>query len=450
MTTRTLLLGLLICTSFANARAGEPPKVMAASSDTFLSSLGVCTHVDQGYDPTSYAEPLRYLGIRAIRDGPHNLPGLLMLHQQSGILVDLIGWDIADIMVAARTLARSDALLAIEGPNEPNNFPIDYKGRQGGGHSANWLPDWVPSRLHAWLPSPVTWVPIAEFQRDLYSAIKNDEELSRYPVFSVSEGGAETDNVGLQFLTIPAGAGTLLPAGTRFADFANVHNYASGIRIGYVDNQAWQAADPVLDTHWDGLLGEYGRTWFRHFEGYPTTQLEALPRVTTETGWEARSLQDERTQGIVLVNTYLAQFKRGWRYTFIYEVGEGEGGGGNYGLFHSDWSPKLAATYVHNLTSILADHAAAAAPSAELSYAIEKAPDTIHDLLLRKSNGTFELVIWGEQVAGSNSIKVSLDRPRRSVNVYDITVGTDPIQTLGNVADIPLTVGDHALILEID
>jgi hypothetical protein len=452
MTTRTttLILGFLACMAPVQAQAREPTKVTAISNDTFLSSLGVCTHADQGYDPASYAEPLRYLGVRAIRDGAHDLPGLLMLHERTGILVDLIGWDVGDVTNAARTLARSDALLSIEGPNEPNNFPIDYRGRQGGGHAASWLPDWIPGRLAAWLPSSVTWIPIAEFQRDLYGAIKNDGELSRYPVFSVSEGGAETDNVGLQFLTIPAGAGTLLPAGTRFADFANVHNYVSGIRIGRVDNQAWHAADPVLDTHWDGLFGEYGRTWLKHFQGYPTAELETLPRVTTETGWESRNRREERTQGIVLLNTYLAQFKRGWRYTFIYELGEGEGGGGNYGLFHSDWSPKLAATYIHNLTSILVDRDAAAPPAGEFDYAIEKAPDTVHDLLLMKSSGIFELVIWGEQVAGSNGITIRLGSRQRSVKVYDTTVGTDPVQTLTDVTEIPLTVSDHALILEID
>jgi hypothetical protein len=30
---------------------------------------------------------------------------------------------------------------------------------------------------------------------------------------------------------------------------------------------------------------------------------------------------------------------------FIYEFGEGEGG--HQGLFHLDWTPKLAATYIH-------------------------------------------------------------------------------------------------------
>jgi hypothetical protein len=32
---------------------------------------------------------------------------------------------------------------------------------------------------------------VAELQRDLYQAVKSDPDLKRYPVFHVSEGGAE-------------------------------------------------------------------------------------------------------------------------------------------------------------------------------------------------------------------------------------------------------------------
>jgi hypothetical protein len=115
-----------------------------------------------------------------------------MLHEQTGILVDLLGSDVSGLMIAARTLAQANALPSIEAPNEPNNFPVTYNGQNGGGTSGSWLQ-------------------VALLQKDLCGAVKNDPELKRYPVFHVSEGGAETDNVGLQFLTIPAGADTLLP-----------------------------------------------------------------------------------------------------------------------------------------------------------------------------------------------------------------------------------------------
>jgi hypothetical protein len=448
--TKAFALGILYCALAGSAHADQPiqPAVQAVSCDTFLSSLGVNTHVDQGYNPGSYVLPLRYLGVRNIRDSGRNLSGHLMLHAQTGVRVDLFGADVIDLTAAARILARADALLAIEGPNEPNNFPITYNGRQGGGTAMNWLPGWVLGWLPSWLlgrlPGWPSWLPVAELQRDLYSAVKNDPELSQYPVFHVSEGGAETDNVGLQFLTIPAGTGTLLPDGTQFADYANPHNYVSGIRIGYVDNQAWQAADPTLNGHWDGLYGEYGRTWRRRFRGYSNAELETLPRVTTETGRDAAKSEEERIQGTVLVNTYLAQFKRGWRYTFIYELG----GGGNLGLFHQDWTPKLAATYIHNVTTVMADNVPVAAPG-KLDYSIANAPSTVHDLLLQKSSGAFELVVWGEQVTGANTITVSLGGTYATVKIYDTTVGTTPIQILTDVASVPLAIGDHAMILEI-
>jgi hypothetical protein len=425
------MLGLLVV--LGSARAGQETQVqapapdkaaiVAAGCDAFLSSLGVNTHVDQGYDPQSYLQPLRYLGVREIRDSPRNLSGLIMLHAQAGVRVDLLGSDVSGL-----TLARAGALLAIEGPNEPNNFPVTYKGQEGGGTKS--------------------WAAVAQLQMDLYSAVKSNPELKAYPVFQVSEGGAETDNVGLQFLTIPPGVETLLADGTRFADYANVHNYVSGVRGGYANNQAWQAADPTLNSRWDGLYGNYGRTWKKYFRGHPNPQLEVLPRVTTETGWDAATPDDERIQGAVLVNTYLAQFKRGWRYTFIYELGEGEGGGGNQGLFHQDWTPKLAATYIHNLTSILADNLPIASPG-KLDYSIANAPGTIHDLLLQKSSGVFELVVWSEQVTGESNIMVNLGGVYSDVRIYDATVGISPVQTLTNTVNVPLTVSDHAMIIEL-
>jgi hypothetical protein len=404
--------------------------VTAVSADTFLSSLGVNTHVDQGVSGGSYIAPLRYLGVRNIRDLARHWPQFQLINRQTGVRLALVGQgDLDGTISIGKALAASGALMALDGPNEPNNFPIMYNGESGGGMGS--------------------WAPVAQFQETLYRAVKSSPELQNYPVFSVSESGAEIDNVGLQFLTIPSGAHTTFADGTRYADFANTHNYVSSTRKIRVDNQAWNAADPILNGPWDGLFGNYGVTWRHHYRGYSNEELLTLPRVTTETGWDSVSdIGGERTQGTVLVNTYLAQFKRGWRYTFIYQLRDGEGGNGNQGLFNSNSTPKLAATYIHNLTTILTDMVPLASPSS-LNYSIVDAPPTVHDLLIQKSNGLFELVVWDENTRINDNVRVNLGRTFGAVNIYDVAVGTAPTQTFTNVGSVSLSLSDHAMIIEM-
>ena len=107
---------------------------------------------------------------------------------------------------------------------------------------------------------------MARLQRDLYRGVKSDPVLRDYPVWNITESGAQTDNVGLQFLTIPDGADTLMPAGTTYADSANCHNYITHPSWpGLHDNQTWLSASPGPDCPVDGLYGNYGRTWRNHF-----------------------------------------------------------------------------------------------------------------------------------------------------------------------------------------
>ena len=426
-----LLMTQALVIAFSSPACSAGSGAASVSADAFLSSLGVNTHVDQGVPGASYFVPLKYLGVRNIRDLGRHPSQVQLIHQETGVRLDLASaGDLERTIATGKALAASGALMAFEGPNEPNNFPISYNGQSGGGAGS--------------------WAPVARFQQDLYRAIKSDPDLRNYTVFAVSEAGAEIDNVGLQFLTIPTGAEATFPDGTQYADYANVHNYVSSNRKMYIDNQAWNAADPALNGPWDGLLGEYGLTWRNHFQGYAKDDLTTLPRVTTETGWDSVSdIGGERTQGTVLVNTYLAQFKRGWRYTFIYQLRDGEGGNGNQGLFHSDSTPKLAATYIHNLTTILADDHPLQSPG-HLNYSIASQSATVHDLLIQKSTGAFELVIWDENVRGNDSVTVNFGRTYETAKVYDVTVGTSPGQTLSNVSSLALTLNDHALIVEIE
>jgi hypothetical protein len=74
----------------------------------------------------------------------------------------------------------------------------------------------------------------------------------------------------------------------------------------------------------------------------------------------------------------------------------------------------------------------------------------VHDLLLQKNNGTFELVVWDERsTATTDSVTVNLGASYPTVNVYDITIGSTPNQTLSNASSVPLTLNNHAVIIEL-
>ena len=55
-----------------------------------------------------------------------------------------------------------------------------------------------------------------------------------------------------------------MPDGTKYADYANCHNYFyHPSSPGLADNKTWNAADPTAACKVDGLYGNYGRTWAR-------------------------------------------------------------------------------------------------------------------------------------------------------------------------------------------
>ncbi len=389
-------------------------------------------------------EMVRYCGIRWVRagieglsdDGPTNIQTFLKLHRETGVRLSWGlgsgGTDVEKLVETGRVLAEAGALLAFEGNNEPNNWGVDYKGEKGGGDEPSWMA-------------------VAKLQRDLYKAVKNDPALANYPVWSISEPGAERDNVGLQFLTIPHGAQTLMPDGTRYADYANLHNYLYHPHSpDPADNKTWDAADPSAASRVDGLFGNFGVTWAKRFEGYTQEELDTLPRVTTETGAAIAGPVTEEMQGLHLMNLYLAQFKRGYAHTSVYLLRDrtDEAGNQSFGFYRPDYSPRKAAIYLHNLTTILADEGAGTAPG-QLDFSILNRPSTVHDLLLQRSDGTFQLIIWGERLSGEDRVTVHFGVKHASAIVYDPTTGVEPVQTLADASSLQLTLSNHPFVIAI-
>jgi hypothetical protein len=251
-------------------------------------------------------------------------------------------------------------------------------------------------------------------------------------------------------LTIPAGAGALLPDGTRYADYANVHNYVCGHNSRLVDNVCTLASGPTTQGEWDGFYGEYGVTWHKHFTGYANADLVKMPKVTTETGWltSGQGAITQEQQARLFLNLYLAAFKQGISYTFIYMLRD-DPKQGYWGFIDTNYNPKLSGTYLHNMTTILSD-TKTLARAGKLNYSIPKEPATVHDLLFEKSDKTFWLVVWDERPSGgSDNITVNLTATRATVKVYDPTTGTAPTQTLHGVSSVDLTLSDHPNIIAV-
>ena len=118
-----------------------------------------------------------------------------------------------------------------------------------------------------------------------------------------------------------------------------------------------------------------------------------------------------------------------------------------YGLFEGDYRPKKSATYLHNLTTILSEDGVA--PLGWLNYAITDQPATVHDLLLRKSDGTFELVVWSEKAEGTNRITVNLGRSHAWVKLYDPTIGITPTEILTGIRSVSITMSHRSVVLEM-
>lgn len=465
----------------------------AVPVNDFLNSIGVNSAIfRRGENISKTIECARYLGFRWIRtDEALNTNekerDIKRLYEEAGVKVSTSlgsgGSNISDLIAGSKRIAALGALLAIEGNNEPNNWGITYQGQSGGKGNS--------------------WAPVARLHRDLYAAVKNSPELKDYPVWATTETGAETDNVGLQYISVPPNETNVIEEfrGVTFADYANCHNYF--VHSGWPtiqNNQTWWASDPSSKAKADHLYGNFGKTWSKKFNGHSEEELRILPKVTTETGvtltpefaWEwkdpntliyntskpnpdytnsAKCITEE-LQALMYLSCYLDQFKQGWSHTAMYIMRDrsDENGNQTFGFYDKNYNPRLSAHYLHNMTSILADNASAPAGLLkQLTYAIQGRPlDTgtnstlavplVHDILLQKTDGTLYLVVWGERFkGGSDEIEIRLDDEIENIKVYNPAQydsenpgkGSEPVATYTDVSSVGLTMTNHPFILEL-
>jgi len=455
---RTAILFPMI--AFASTLACS--QTAAVKANDFLNTIGVNTGICYGSDnPTTVVTLIKQFGIRQIRDDDNDNPScdstFISVYQQTGAKFELVPVgttgqsDITTYISDTTTLANAGALLALEGPNEPYYQPVGWNGET----SSN-------------TASPY-WTPVADYQQALYSQIKSNSVLKNYPVWDLSLGGWESNDVGLQWLTIPSNppdASTLqMPVGTQYADYANVHNYTSeACWIVYptfpVANMMWDQESTSETLEADacvlGLFLDYGQTltanYTLNYLGYTATQLATLPKVSTETGFQESNsnppfaLTDDQI-GRLYLDLFLDAVKNGWAYTFLYELHDS---GDGYGLVSSSYAVRTQGTYLQNFTTILAD-TSSNFTAGSLNYSVPSEPATVHDLLLQKSNGTFYIAVWDEEQPGSSTkdtVTVDLGGTY-NVAEYDPTKGTSATTTLTGVSTVSLTLSLSPILLQL-
>jgi len=407
-----------------------------------IDIFGYTTHHGQGHITAAQLQQgLTYTGVRHFRDDGTNNPSLLTdycnIHAATGATMLMLPWggDVTDTTGFLDTLASCGALMAVEGQNEANNQPFGYQS------------SWCDPDNH--LGHGNISLGCGQFQRDFNAAKKADPKLAGLAMYAPTEmGDQNVDNAGLQWLTIPTGSGLEMADGTQYADYANVHPYDNCASNPPRDNDAWLMAAPsgAEGGCYDGMQGEFiYQTWRNHFPAYPIGTM--LPRVATESGQSTNQIS-QAIQGKVYTSLVLDAAARGWTHWFVYQMGEeGDGMGA---VYDASFAYKLGATYMHNLTTILADSSSAFTPIV-LDYSISGASATVHTLLMQKASGVYELAVWAENFSSETSVPVTINLSRTftSAKIYDITSGTVPVQTLANVSSVPLTLTDHAMIVEL-
>ncbi|SFN62365.1 hypothetical protein SAMN05216573_11726 [Bradyrhizobium sp. Rc3b] len=394
----------------------------ATSVTSFIDSIGIATHL-ASYDPTHILSELSYLGISNVRDGipPATALSTYIALAETGVRFVLLESnsfyaDQASQVNAAADLVRADALemavpgsiIALEGSNEYTTNTYYLNGISSHGN--------------------LSWG--AADDAALQAAMRADPLMAGVSVIAASECST---------LAIPS-------FGT-FADASNVHVYG-GIGQQLQDGiNAWVAAAQASNPGKPVYITETGVS----SSGFNTST------------WGG-GVADAYTQGIIDTNALLDGYKAGAAITFLYELMDEPNASSDqeqhFGLFNADGTPKPAAVDISNLTHILEDKGPPLTSPGTLAYNIYGLPSTASSMLLEKSSGAFDIVLWNGNATLYNGtsvvtpptseVTISLPSAVSSIKIFDPIKGTTAIQTVSNVSSITVGLSADPIIIEIE
>jgi endoglucanase/chitinase len=356
-----------------------------------------------------------------------------------------------------------NAIFALEGINEPGLFyPTANYGSSG--YSSNS----TCTGSGGYGGGGCTWLPVAQYTRDTVTAFLADAALKSLQIYAPSKVGQETDNVGMQWLTIPIGSGLTMADGTNYGQFLNDHVYpqdqqflhSPGILGACQPNDSAAGNAFAIEMQWDHVT-----TYNSNFSGYGSLALaEVNPHVVTEFGYHTSAagttnLNEDKKSRCIITGIPVA-FKFGEQLLSIYNMYDLTGGG--FGLMSGTGAPLQSGTWLHNFTTALTDTGTTARTftTGSLTYSLSNLPATGETLLLQKSNGDFDLLIWDDAsnwnfgtqspiTVGPTNVTVTLGNGLiATMTNYDVASGTAPTQTI-TANSITVPVADYPQIVNV-
>ena len=392
-----------------------------------MNSLGINTnagaYTDTYTNSSLIISSLDYLGISHVRDSYSAIGhanAVIDALANAGISLDfrvsysLPGSGSSGLASYVTSLAEfvtehPGALSSIEGINEANLNSFSYNGLTSlEGASA--------------------------FQEALYTAVKANGTLSDVTVVNFS--------IGYQTDVTNAVVGDM----SAYSDAANAHVYVQtgALADGQIEQDLALAKDISTND----------------------------PVIVTETGYTTLSSTtgigvNEDAQAKLVLSNLLLAYEDGSSATYLYELfdspssvsrGDKEA---SFGLFNADGTPKEAAVALHNLTTILSHgDNGSAHTGGDLNYTLSNAPSNTHTMLMNKSGGVSDLVVWADTRVWDSATETEITTPETSVTVnlgqvesviyvYDPLMGTAPIAVYYNTSTIQISLSDHPLVIEV-
>jgi hypothetical protein len=162
---------------------------------------------------------------------------------------------------------------------------------------------------------------------------------------------------------------------------------------------------------------------------------------------------------------FLEDFAHGVSRTYLYEFMDEAPEPGltnpqmHWGLIRANGSEKAAFIALKNLIAELNDKTKTA-DLQPLAWSISPDDAQIHHVLLQKSDGTYDLVLWQEVSSydlqrhtdinnSALSAAITLERAAHNITIYDPVTQAEPVHTWNDVKSVPLEIPDYPIVVEL-